>query len=77
MKITYYGHSCFGIEIKGTHILVDPFITGNPLASKIDVNKIKARRQHCEACTAAQEVYRKCNAKRLDVWHVRQARAAL
>jgi len=42
MKITYYGHSCFGIEIKGTHILVDPFITGNPLASKIDVNKIKA-----------------------------------
>ena len=42
MKITYYGHSCFGIETKGTYILVDPFITGNPLASKIDITSIKA-----------------------------------
>lgn len=42
MKLTYYGHSCFGIEIKGKHLLIDPFITGNPLASTIDVNAIKA-----------------------------------
>jgi len=42
MKIKYYGHSCFGIEINGTNILIDPFITGNTLASKIDVNKIQA-----------------------------------
>ncbi len=42
MKITFYGHACFGIEISGTHIIVDPFITGNPLASHIDVNTIKA-----------------------------------
>jgi len=42
MKLTYYGHSCFGIETEGTYILVDPFITGNPLASKIDINTIKA-----------------------------------
>lgn len=31
MKITYYGHSCFGIEIGGKHLLFDPFISGNPL----------------------------------------------
>ncbi len=42
MNITYYGHSCFGIEINGTHILIDPFITGNPLASSINVNELKA-----------------------------------
>ncbi|GFD81914.1 UPF0173 metal-dependent hydrolase [Tenacibaculum sp. KUL118] len=42
MKITFYGHACFGIEINGTHVLVDPFITGNPLASNIDVDKVKA-----------------------------------
>ena len=42
MKLTYYGHSCFGIAINETNILVDPFITGNPLASEIDVNTIKA-----------------------------------
>ncbi|RXR19363.1 metal-dependent hydrolase [Flavobacterium amnicola] len=42
MKITFYGHACIGIEVSGKHILVDPFITGNPKASHIDVQSIKA-----------------------------------
>ncbi|MBA6155364.1 metal-dependent hydrolase [Tenacibaculum sp. S7007] len=42
MNITFYGHACFGIEINGTHLLVDPFITGNPLASHININDVKA-----------------------------------
>lgn len=43
MKITFYGQNCLGIEIKGKHILVDPFITGNELAKdKIDINQLKA-----------------------------------
>lgn len=42
MKITYYGHSCFGVEIKGKHLLFDPFITPNPLAAHIDINTIPA-----------------------------------
>ncbi|MCG8804700.1 metal-dependent hydrolase [Tenacibaculum finnmarkense] len=42
MNITFYGHACFGIEINGTYLLVDPFITGNPLASNIVIADIKA-----------------------------------
>lgn len=42
MKITYYGHSCFGAEVKGKHLLFDPFITPNPLAADIKVGEIKA-----------------------------------
>jgi L-ascorbate metabolism protein UlaG (beta-lactamase superfamily) len=42
MKITFYGHSCFGIELSGKNILVDPFISANPLASHIDIHSIKA-----------------------------------
>lgn len=42
MKFTYYGHSCFDIEIDGKIILFDPFITGNPLAKNIDIKKINA-----------------------------------
>ncbi|MGH8023442.1 MAG: metal-dependent hydrolase [Limisphaerales bacterium] len=42
MKITYYGHACFGAEISGKHLLFDPFITGNSLARAIDIKKIKA-----------------------------------
>lgn len=42
MKLTYYGHSCFSVEIKGKKILFDPFISPNPLAKAIDVNAIEA-----------------------------------
>ncbi|THF53239.1 metal-dependent hydrolase [Flavobacterium supellecticarium] len=42
MKITFYGHACLGIEVSGKHLLVDPFISGNPKAAHIDINAIKA-----------------------------------
>lgn len=42
MKITFYGHASLGIEVNGVKIIVDPFITGNPKASHIDVNSLKA-----------------------------------
>ena len=34
MKITFLGHAAFRIDFKDKVILIDPFITGNPLASK-------------------------------------------
>jgi L-ascorbate metabolism protein UlaG (beta-lactamase superfamily) len=42
MTITYYGHSCFGINHNDSRILFDPFITPNPLAADIDVEKVEA-----------------------------------
>jgi L-ascorbate metabolism protein UlaG (beta-lactamase superfamily) len=42
MKYTYYGHSCFVVEIKGKKILFDPFITHNELAAKVDIDAITA-----------------------------------
>jgi len=42
MKVTYYGHSCFGVETAGKHLLFDPFISGNPLASSVKIDAIKA-----------------------------------
>ena len=32
VRITYHSHACFGIDAGGTHLLIDPFLTGNPLA---------------------------------------------
>jgi L-ascorbate metabolism protein UlaG (beta-lactamase superfamily) len=32
-KITWYGHAALGFETGGYHVLVDPFLTGNPVAS--------------------------------------------
>ncbi|MFN4286376.1 MAG: metal-dependent hydrolase [Lacibacter sp.] len=42
MNFTYYGHSCFLLEIKGKKLLFDPFISPNPLAKSIDVATIEA-----------------------------------
>jgi L-ascorbate metabolism protein UlaG (beta-lactamase superfamily) len=42
MNITYYGHSCFGVEVNGKHLLFDPFISPNGLAKSIDLSTIKA-----------------------------------
>ena len=40
-NITYYGHSCFMVEIDGVSLLFDPFITGNEAALSIDVSSLK------------------------------------
>lgn len=42
MVFSYYGHAAFSLEINGTHLLFDPFISPNELAKGIDVNAIKA-----------------------------------
>src|ERR1700730_10658534 len=42
MKFTYYGHACFAVKAGGKTLLFDPFITPNPLAKKIDIEKIAA-----------------------------------
>ena len=42
MKVTYLGHACVNIQIEGAHLLVDPFISANPLAGHIDINSIEA-----------------------------------
>jgi L-ascorbate metabolism protein UlaG (beta-lactamase superfamily) len=42
MNCTYYGHSCFSLEIKGKKLLFDPFISPNELASSVDVNTLEA-----------------------------------
>lgn len=40
MKITFLGHASFLIEIKDTRIVVDPFITPNPLAENINISAL-------------------------------------
>jgi len=42
MKLTYYGHACFSVEVGGKVLLFDPFISYNELAKSIDVNAIQA-----------------------------------
>ena len=41
MKITYFGHSCFGIESENYHLLFDPFVQYNELAKDINIDEIE------------------------------------
>jgi L-ascorbate metabolism protein UlaG (beta-lactamase superfamily) len=42
MKVTYYGHACFGAQVAGRALLFDPFISGNELARRVDLKQVPA-----------------------------------
>ena len=42
MKVTFYGHASFSVEVAGQTLFFDPFISPNPQASAIDVSQLKA-----------------------------------
>ncbi|MBA3681410.1 MAG: metal-dependent hydrolase [Bacteroidetes bacterium] len=68
MNITYYGHSCFGVEINGKHLLFDPFISPNELAKGINVNTVPAdyiliSHGHGDHIADAENIAKRTNAK--------------
>lgn len=40
-SVRYLGHACFEFDFEGTKVLLDPFITFNPLAKNVNVEDIK------------------------------------
>lgn len=41
MNVTYYGQSCIEFDFMGAKVLLDPFVTYNPLAKDINVDSIR------------------------------------
>jgi len=41
MEIYYLGHGCIQVNTMGKILLIDPFITPNPLAANIDIEQLK------------------------------------
>jgi len=41
MQVTYLGHGTISVHVNNKTLLIDPFITGNPFASHIDINILK------------------------------------
>ena len=82
MKLTYYGHACFGVEVTNKNLLFDPFITGNELAKNIDIKKIPAdyiliSHGHADHMADAEEIARRTGATiisnyEITVWFSRQ-----
>ncbi|MGA0256543.1 MAG: metal-dependent hydrolase [Saprospiraceae bacterium] len=41
MRLSYYGHACFMLEISGQQLLIDPFIISNPNVENFDIAQIR------------------------------------
>ncbi|MBS1651900.1 MAG: metal-dependent hydrolase [Bacteroidetes bacterium] len=75
MKITYYGHSCFGIEINGRFLLFDPFISHNSLAKAVNISSIKAdyiliSHGHIDHIADAEVIAKSTKAKVICNWEI-------
>jgi L-ascorbate metabolism protein UlaG (beta-lactamase superfamily) len=75
MKVTYYGHSCFAVQVNGKHLLFDPFITPNELAAHIDVNAVEAdyilvSHGHHDHIADAVNIARRTGATVISNWEV-------
>lgn len=75
MNISYLGHSCFVFKIKGKVILVDPFISNNPLAKDISVDEIPAdyiiiTHGHSDHLADAEAILKRTNAKIITTYEI-------
>ncbi len=75
MNITYYGHSCFSIEINGKHLLFDPFISPNELAQHINIQTIKAdyilvSHGHNDHVADVESIAKRTGAKLICNWEI-------
>jgi L-ascorbate metabolism protein UlaG (beta-lactamase superfamily) len=75
MVITYYGQSCFQVNIGGYKILFDPFITYNELAKDIDVNSIEAdyiliSHAHQDHMADAEAIAKRTGATIVGIWEI-------
>ena len=75
MKITYFGHSCVLIENNETKILIDPFISGNPLIEKFDLNSIDCNyilisHGHADHILDAEAIAKNTNATVVCSWEI-------
>jgi L-ascorbate metabolism protein UlaG (beta-lactamase superfamily) len=76
MNFTYYGHSCFSVEIKGTKLLFDPFITPNELANKVvnadtvEADYILVSHGHADHTADLVSIARRTGAKVVCNWEI-------
>jgi L-ascorbate metabolism protein UlaG (beta-lactamase superfamily) len=66
LKATFYGHSCVFFTDGKYKVIIDPFITGNPLATvkaeEIDVDYILATHGHSDHLGDSVEISKRTNA---------------
>jgi len=66
VKITWYGHAVFALETGGYHLLVDPYLKGNPAAAakpdKLEADYILITHGHGDHVGDAVEIAKRTGA---------------
>ncbi|OFY63325.1 MAG: metal-dependent hydrolase [Bacteroidetes bacterium RIFCSPLOWO2_02_FULL_36_8] len=75
MKITYFGHSCFLVEMGENRLLFDPFIKPNPLASTVNFSAIEAdyiilSHGHVDHVADVEEIAKRTEATIIANWEI-------
>lgn len=77
MQFTYYGHACFMVDINHKKLLFDPFISGNELATHIDINQIEAdyillSHGHADHILDCEAIALRTGAKVICAWEIHE-----
>ncbi len=75
MEITYFGHSCFQVNIGGYRILFDPFIRPNEKAQSINVDEIEVdyillSHAHSDHSMDVEEIAKRCDVPVIGNWEI-------
>ncbi|MCL6453299.1 MAG: metal-dependent hydrolase [Alicyclobacillus sp.] len=66
MKLTFHGHACFEVEASGHRVVIDPFLSQNPVADigpeSVQVEAILLTHGHGDHIADAEVIARKNNA---------------
>jgi L-ascorbate metabolism protein UlaG (beta-lactamase superfamily) len=76
ITITWLGHSGFNLNLNGATILIDPFLTGNPLAVQaaddLHADSILLTHAHPDHLGDTESIARRTNATVIGVWEIAQ-----
>jgi L-ascorbate metabolism protein UlaG (beta-lactamase superfamily) len=81
MKITYLAHSCFLVETSKARLIIDPFLTGNPLApvraGDVKVDYVLCSHGHEDHTGDALAISKRCGAPIIANYEIAEYFAAL